>query len=639
MEHGDALSAELREGSSGLHHSTRSVLKGTLKNASRQYQRATRRFNLALKLHFALETIYFVGAGTLPIKLLGLRFCSGSRCYFIDDLRDTIQSVLPTPISCLPRKILTSSHTHVEDQKSVTLPYLAPKDVLKTLLVQEPWLLLGGLDPGVQAGEMLKTFWETYRCEHPTHKVFTMAQQGVLSLQSTIPLMLHGDSGRTAKKQPLEVVSLVAVLGLDTFKSLTCRCEKSCDFTTNRATTDPLLQKLNNRNNSYLSHFLLFAFPSKRYKQTPGLLKAMLRRISEDLALICSEGLFVQNQRWNFAVIGLRGDAEWHSKTGVLSRSYQNVGHKREIPCCHLCDAGAPGIPFEDFTSQAAWKMTIGTCVPWSQEPPYSALPYEPWGTGKAAAFFRYDPFHVFRLGIARNFIASSLIFLCNEGYYDSPGDSASVVERLGRAWSSFSLWCDTHSKSPASLRSFSKEKLHYATATSFPFVGCKGADTILLLKYLQWFTGLHLNIGPTTELLRLIKLGCDHGLGLQSIHRHALWLPPGCRKHIYETSKGFCHTYSRLAALAFGQQLTLYGLVPKAHALGHIYVELERTWQNAYSLNPAVWDTSSSEDFVGRVSRQSRRIGYRNIVGNTLLAYRIKARFVIQRFKKLRRQ
>ena len=50
-EHGDALQLELGECSSSLHHSTRSVMKGTLKNASRQYQRATRRFNLAMSLY------------------------------------------------------------------------------------------------------------------------------------------------------------------------------------------------------------------------------------------------------------------------------------------------------------------------------------------------------------------------------------------------------------------------------------------------------------------------------------------------------------------------------------------------------------------------------------------------------------
>ena len=66
-----------------------------------------------------------------------------------------------------------------------------------------------------------------------------MERENILNFESTIPMMLHGDGGRTAKKQPLEVVSLVAVLGLDTYKGLTCGCENSVDFTTSRATRDP----------------------------------------------------------------------------------------------------------------------------------------------------------------------------------------------------------------------------------------------------------------------------------------------------------------------------------------------------------------------------------------------------------------
>ena len=555
-----------------------------------------------------------------------------------------VSKALPQPpcfllLSQSLRSIPTSAHTHIEDPETTVLHYLKPRDVLKTLLAEDPWILLGGLDPSPPAHEMLRAFWNTYRLEHPSHRVFQMERENTLNLENTIPMMLHGDGGRTAKKQPLEVVSLVAVLGLDTYKGLTCRCEHSVDFTTSRATRDPLLQKLNNKNNSYLTHFLLFAFPSKKFKKTPGLLKAMLRRVSEDMASCCTDGVTVCGKRWNFAIVGLRGDAEWHSKTGVLNRSYQNVGHKNEIPCCHLCDAGAPGIPFEDFTSGALWKNTLGRTAPWVEEPPYAPIPFEPWASGKAGSFFRYDTFHVFRLGIARNFIGSSLVFLCHDGYYDAPGDSVAIVERLKRAWSSFTLWCEANSQSPQSMRSFSKEKLHYATATSFPFIGCKGSDTILLLKYLQWFAGLQLNASPQTELLHLIKLGCERGLGLQAIHHHALWLPPGCRSQIYEMAKGFSHTYCRLAALAFNRNFTLYGMVPKAHALGHIYHDLERTRQNAFSINPALWDTSSSEDFVGRVARQSRRIGYRNIVSNTLLAYKVKCKFVIQRFKKQRRQ
>lgn len=57
-EHGDALQLELQTEASSLHHSTRSVLKGTLKNASRQYQRALGRFGMAMTLIQASVAVF-----------------------------------------------------------------------------------------------------------------------------------------------------------------------------------------------------------------------------------------------------------------------------------------------------------------------------------------------------------------------------------------------------------------------------------------------------------------------------------------------------------------------------------------------------------------------------------------------------
>ena len=49
-EHGDALQEELGSSTSALHSSTRAVVKGTIKNASRQYQNAVRRLGMAMIL-------------------------------------------------------------------------------------------------------------------------------------------------------------------------------------------------------------------------------------------------------------------------------------------------------------------------------------------------------------------------------------------------------------------------------------------------------------------------------------------------------------------------------------------------------------------------------------------------------------
>ena len=520
----------------------------------------------------------------------------------------------------------------------VTMPYLKPSSVLQYLLDTDPWLLLGGLNPGDQAETLLETFWKAYKHEHPTHEVYKQKAEGKLCFRRTIPLLLHGDGARTLKKQPLEVVSLQAALGLDTMeKDSKCHCEtpktySGCDL------TDPSCIRLNSRHNSYLTHFLLFAFPSKKYKQQPGLLTHMLKVTSQDLGSVCTEGLTLAGRKYHFGILGMKGDLEYHAKTGALTRSYQNVGHKNLIMCCHECHAGAPQFPFEDFSVRARWKETLYADTPWDTIPPFCSLPFEPWDSGRAACFFKRDPFHIFRLGIARNLLGSAIILLANAGFFDGPGDSRSVDSRLGRAWQLFSLWAETHRVTTGGIRSFSKEKLHYQVVTSFPWVSCKGSDTVLLLRWLDWFCRLQLLDHPNSVPLKLIAKACANGLQFQGIHRHGIFFTsPSCKTYILGCCKQFCFTYAKLAHFAHMDNATLFSMVPKVHAFAHIYHALEIS-TGPVSCNPALWDCSMSEDFVGQVARQSRRVSYRNTVENTLLAYKVKARLVIQRFKKSRR-
>ena len=383
------------------------------------------------------------------------------------------------------RRVATSYHQFEQNARVVVLPYIKPTHMLQHLLESYPWALLGGCQPG-QHKQLLASFWRNYRKEHASHAVFQMADNGELRLEDTVPLVFHGDGGRTVKKQPLEVVSLQSVLGLDTDEaSLTCTCQNKCVYSGKRK-RHPLAQRLNLKNNSYCTHFLMFALPSKKYKQTPGILHSLLRAVSENMAEVCRQGLPCvyegEDFRFNFAILGIRGDQEWHQKSGLLSRSYMNVGYVNHIKCCSECWAGAAGYPFEDSGDAAAWRTTMYIDPPWTANPPFESLPFEDWSSGAASRFFLRDPFHIFRLGIARNFLGSAIVYLAISGYFDSEGDGRALDDRLARAWASFSLWCDTLGERPSGIRSFSRQKLHIPTTSAFPWVGCKGSDTMLLL-------------------------------------------------------------------------------------------------------------------------------------------------------------
>ena len=532
-----------------------------------------------------------------------------------------------------------SYHVHKENRALVSVAFLKPRDMLEHILCTYPWALLGGLQPGPNAESMLNTFWKTYRLEHGSHAVYQMADANQVRLDRTIPLVLHGDGARTQKKQPLEVVSVCPVLGLDTEQScLTCTCEKAQTYSGKRKRS-PLAQRLNLKNSSYATHFLAFAIPSKKYKATPGLLKSLLGEVSENLGEVCKTGLeYQEGYRFHFAVIGMKGDLEYHAKCGLLTRSYMNVGQVNQIPCCSECLAGGAGYPFEDFKTTASWRGTVNQLPPWVEPPPFKTLPFEDWTTGEASRFFKRDPFHIFRLGIGRNFLGSSVVLLCLDGFFDEGATTYGLDQRLSRAWSHFALWCETNKVSPAGIRSFSKQKLHIPTAGSFAWVACKASDTILLLRWMKFFTRLQLVSHPTCTTLMAIAGGCEAGLDFQCIYRHGIWLTTPCRKRVMASASRFICAYAKLAYMTYQRDLQLYAMVPKIHSFDHIKADLEPEPGREFYLNPATWCCSMSEDFVGRVARQSRRISYIKIVENTLLAYKIKCRFQLQRLKKIRK-
>ena len=290
------------------------------------------------------------------------------------------------------------------------------------------------------------------------------------------------------------------------------------------------------------------------------------------------------------------------------------------------------------MSSNPKWCDTLYSTPPWLLPPPFKHIPFEDWDSGDAARFFKKDPFHIFRLGIARNFIGSTIVLFCFERVFDNDGDTSVAIDaRLSRAWSSFALWCDANHVTPGAIRSFSREKIHLPTLGSFPWCGGKGSDSILLLKWLRFVAGLHGAERPE-PIFRWVIKACDGGLNFQCIHRHGTWLLPTCRTKIIRAAKDFTQTYARLASYAYNKNWQLYAMVPKVHAMHHFPVQLGLQEYDDVSLNPALFDCSMSEDFIGKVSKQSRRVSFREAIENTILQYKVKTKFVIKKFKKTRR-
>ena len=114
-----------------------------------------------------------------------------------------------------------------------------------------------------------------------------------------------------------------------------------------------------------------------------------------------------------------------------------------------------------------------------------------------------------------------------------------------------------------ASVRSFTREKLHYKKG-SYPYIACKGADTVIFLNWLQFYIKLVMpqNVGgPLAATLDMMLLGVQAGLAFtKDIHRHGLFMQKRCQFKLWKACSSFLRAYAVLAEKSLQDGQSLFG-------------------------------------------------------------------------------
>ena len=224
-------------------------------------------------------------------------------------------------------------------------------------------------------------------------------------------------------------------------------------------------------------------------------------------------------------------------------------------------------------------------------------------------------------------------------------GEDGSVAKCLERAFGSLRLFCLANGLHISGIRGFTTANMHGAK-NAYPWVGCKGSDSVVMLKWLRFFVALVLQQDGWSradrKVLSWVISGAKDGLAFsQGIHGHGIWLAQSCVAFLRKTLQSFGASYALLANYCLNCGYNLYGMVPKLHAHLHFRADFDDSlageWQ--HTLNPAVFDNSMSEEFIGKVARLSRRISFKNIERTILHHYQVKVKFEIDKFKKRRWQ
>ena len=404
---------------------------------------------------------------------------------------------LKAPISFL--EVPPSAGSEGQDHASV--PHLRPTDMLKCLLNHHEEVLFGGLKFGTAAENLLSEFWARFKSHQKEHVVFESIPESERC--RCIPLMVHGDKGRTLQKSPIMVLNFEVAHGLP--PDLLCKCSYDCKRNT-RHNFDSTLKwtcekrasakrkfaemnfgecpmecpgkcldhtsagshhRHNNKGHSYLSRFLIAAVPSKLYKKNDGVLPGLLKMVAQDLKVLFEDGLLhsKSGSRLKFAFIGVKGDAEWHWEAAGFTRSYHKTGTVNHLNICPYCEAGAEGYSYTDVSDSPAWLATIGVADPWAATPALNEVPY---ASSFPAGLYKLDVFHVLKFGVFRDAVASTIVRLAFMRYWDTDDatESCGVPERLNRAFAYYTMWCLAHSKNP-SLKRFSRANMSFEKTTS----------------------------------------------------------------------------------------------------------------------------------------------------------------------------
>lgn len=257
----------------------------------------------------------------------------------------------------------------------------------------------------------------------------------------------------------------------------------------------------------------------------------------------------------------------------------------------------------------------------WNRDGPLLVLVTYHGGRGR---IYRYDVWHGLNLGVGHEFLGSAFVEAIDlfEG--------TSIDARVESMESDVFRYLKEDLKQPDAL-SFSditRTTLSWKSQQEWPkFTYQKGTDWIILCRYLMQFLGKNkARLNPVQQDI-LTACDCiDYAMG--SMYDFGIWIPAEDASKISSAGLAFLQLYQKLACTTLAANKTRFTLTPKQHSLYHVFKKLYNESKSAeWAYNPLAEAVPPNEDFIGRVSRSSRRVSNRTVSLRTLQAHLIQVR------------
>jgi len=469
--------------------------------------------------------------------------------------------------------------------------------------------------PISQAKDALNEFWRKWRIVNPTHEIC----QGEENWSRLLPFYLHGDGGRTYKKDPILILSMFNCLGRGTAKK-TVSLQPSGGMKRKHHDSDSDIDEafdpgVNLLGHSFTHRFLFTAMKAEFYKNNRGRFNSLIDQWGQQLAELYNPGVEIDGTKWRIVILGLTGDAPFLREAGFHNRSFSNVkkSHQSKAKCkgvCWLCGAGkSDDQPFEDVNvSEAKWLQTIGRNNPLPWDTPGPLLAHLMIDQEDPASFYKPDLFHILHSGVGKDFCASSLIYFCRITFKESR--IALGLDTVNDLFRKFLI--EGHER--VNFSKFTFDMLGYESSKSFPTGHwSKGLDTAVVTKFIEHVVTNYGDLAHgIPKLILQASMAINHAMRL--LFSSSYWMSEEDAWQTIYAGQEFLHCYVQLARICHAQNLCLFKLKPKLHMMCHIVLRMLQEFKKDPScvVNPVAEATFMSEDFVGHVSRLSRRVNAR---------------------------
>ena len=150
--------------------------------------------------------------------------------------------------------------------------------------------------------------------------------------------------------------------------------------------------------------------------------------------------------------------------------------------------------------------------------------------------------------------------------------------------------------------------------------------DTRILFKFFQYFMQEFPDKFVATPITRKILEGLEQAnLAFGILYRGGVWLSREEARSSGDAGLAFLRCYGQLAHSTLAAGRTRFVFNPKCHYVHHSFLSTRLSADtHVWTVNPVLFSVQIDEDYVGRVSRFSRRVGHEKQMERTIGRVRV---------------